>query len=228
MRFDTTPVLLIIALAAMGCASEDVSDAEAAAHEVVDATANRARALQRTAQQSLDEAGSELRELRARLEGPADEGGAEIEKTLAELTREYEELVSRVAGLTGEGGEGLERTRESLRRDLAELEYRLETARLEVRGSREEYIEFVAGRIDGLQAEIRALQAAASAKAQEMDGEFREGLQKAEASLRQLDRDLDALREASGEEFAEIRADISSRVAQLRSELGELELGIGF
>lgn len=223
MRLSTIPLPLVVAFLTVGCGSDEVAEAEAAAHEAVETTADQARALQRTSGRALDEVGAELGELRARLERAAEEGGQALAASVDELTRQYEELQGRVDGLTEEGGD-LEQNRETIRRDLARLEHDLEMARLQARETREEFTRYVAERVDRLEGEIQGLQSVLSSQAGAVDAEIREGLQAAQSTVDELERDLAALQAASADEFQEVRAEISSKVAELRSELRQLEL----
>lgn len=223
MRLSTAPLPLVVALLTVGCGSDDVAEAEAAAHEAVETTADQARALQRTSRRALDEVGAELGELQDRLGRAAEEGGQAFAASVDELTRQYEELRRRVDGLTEVGGD-LEQNREAIRQELARLEHDLEMARLRARETQQEYIEYVAERVDRLEGEIRGLQSVLSTQAGAVDAEIREGLQAAASTVDELEQDLVALREASADEFEEVRADISGKVAALRSELRQLEL----
>lgn len=223
MRLSTAPIALVVALLTVGCGSGDVREAEAAAHEAVETTADQARALQRTSRRALDEVGIELGELQARLESAAEEGGRALATSVDALSRQYEELQGRVAGLTEEGGD-LEQNREAIRRDLAILEHDLEMARLRARETQEEYTLYVAERVDRLQREIRGLQSALSSQAGAVDAEIREGLDAARSTVEELERDVAALQDASADEFRQVRDEISTKVAELRSELRQLEL----
>lgn len=224
MRLPTTPLPVIVAAALIaGCGSEDIPEAEAAAHEAVEAAGDQARALQRASRRALDEVGVELVELRARVERAAEEGEQSLAASLDELTRRYEQLERRVDGLTEPGGD-LDVSRDAIRQQLASLEHDLEMARLEARETQEEYTLYVAERVDRLQREIRGLQSALSTQAGAVDEEIRQGLREADSTVQELEREVAALQDASADEFREVRAEISTKVAELRSELRELEL----
>lgn len=136
MKHKIHIVSIAIALLAVGCSAEDVSEAERDAHQIVEGTAEGALAVQRETREALDATGRELEELGARVRQTAAESREEAGARLAELRRDYEELETRfLQTVENEGAEARREVSESVRDALAELRAEIQELEAELGGT---------------------------------------------------------------------------------------------
>lgn len=220
-RHGIVPMVGLAVLFAAGCMDSAQEEARTA-----DASSQSTAELRQDVRSSLDQFAEQVERLDRRYVSAPDDGGATWSDTRSEIREDREEVEGHLAGLEGASVEEAQRLKHEMAQDLERLTERLERAELEAVEDHEDFLAASRDRMVRLEEDFRALgdEAASLSAGERMEASG--PIETLRDQATQLGDRLDGLTDATAEEIASQRTDITQAIgmlmAQVRRELFEM------